>query len=110
MCSYTTTQRPSPPSPAQRYPGSTHRAAHNHELGRIGDVADVAGVHLRRGAEVAFDEVQGLVLVGPGGTVVVRQRRWQRPSKPAVRMSRATRRRPQAIPWWASSACTRGEP
>jgi hypothetical protein len=31
----------------------------------VRDVADVAGVHLRRGPEVAIDEVQRLVLVGP---------------------------------------------
>jgi hypothetical protein len=46
----------------------------------LGDVADIAGVHLGQRAEMAFDEVQ------------------------------SPRLHPQAMPRCASSACTRGEP
>jgi hypothetical protein len=42
--------------------------------------------------------------------VVVRHRFLRRPSRPAARISRATRRLPQVTSWRRSAWCTRGDP
>jgi hypothetical protein len=44
------------------------------------------------------------------GIVVRRKRRGVRPTRPAVRINRATRLRPARWPRWRNSACTRGAP
>ena len=61
----------------------------------VGDVADIAAVHLRAGPKWRWIRSRAASAAG-SATVVLRQRFLHRPSRPAWRMSLRTRRFPTA--------------
>ena len=79
--------------------------------GYVRDVADIAGRRAPRSARSGAEPGPGPRPGWPGrGWWFLRHRFLQRPSRPARRINRRTRRRPQVAARSSSSRCTRGEP